>query len=276
MGDNKNNKTVIAVFAAAFALSVGISAVAEAQSRSARGVDMRGLQNQQANPCDSIGKLHVPIHPNSDAQGCIDVIAKSPSSNILSIGADTTFENNSTFESTSEFQGDAKFDGKVDINNNVNLNGNLTFKNDSTINGSTTFTEKTIHEKGLTIGGVINCNVKNEGSIRYVKSAKTIQFCDGTSWIEMLGKSGLDGVDGANAEPTTLCSKGTYKKSIRIIGGSGTYGGGSRETKCNPMDLYEGTVTNVGRLSEHQVDEPSSTHLICRKIGIRQADGTCK
>ena len=91
-------------------LAMGAATAAQAQSRSARGVNMRGagLQQQQENPCESSAKIYLPSHPNKDSDGCVRVVAKTPSGN-FNVGVTSSFEEDTTFE------GDTVFDGPIKI-----------------------------------------------------------------------------------------------------------------------------------------------------------------
>ena len=81
----RGNKSLMGAFLAICLLAMGGVTAAQAQSMSARGVDMSALKNQQANPCKRQSKIHLPVHPLSDSDGCVGVVAKTPPGALTSV-----------------------------------------------------------------------------------------------------------------------------------------------------------------------------------------------
>ena len=107
----REKKLLTGLFVGVCLLAMGAATAAQAQSRSARGVDMRGSGvQQQENPCESSAKIHLPVHPNADSDGCVSVVAKTPSGNFV-VGVTSSFEEDTTFE------GDTVFEGPIKIGN---------------------------------------------------------------------------------------------------------------------------------------------------------------
>ena len=98
------NKLLLGTFLMVCMLALVAATAAQAQSMSARGIDMSALKNQQANPCKRQSKIYMPIHPYSDSDGCVGVVTKTQSGNDFNIGVSAAFKDETTFEGDSVFE----------------------------------------------------------------------------------------------------------------------------------------------------------------------------
>ena len=102
------NKLLTGIFLAVCLLAMAAATAVQAQSMSARGIDMSALKNQQANPCKGKTMIHMPIHPYADSDGCVGVVTKTQSGNDFNINVSAAFKDETTFEGESVFENGAK------------------------------------------------------------------------------------------------------------------------------------------------------------------------